>query len=64
MPTYNYKCNFCNYEFEIYQNFSDKIKRKCPECSKISLERLIGKGSGIIFKKGCGGFYSKDYPKS
>jgi len=34
-------------------------KRKCPECEKPKLERLIGKGAGIIFKGD--GFYSKDY---
>jgi hypothetical protein len=24
-------------------------------------KRCIGAGSGVIFEKGCGGFYSKDY---
>lgn len=40
---------------------TSRIKRKCPECGERKLERLIGPGAGIIFKKGNGGFYSKDY---
>jgi len=33
--------------------------RKCPECGKLSLQRLIGAGAGIIFKGS--GFYQTDY---
>jgi len=40
---------------------SDPIKRKCPKCKKLKLNRLIGAGSGIIFREGVGGFYCKDY---
>ena len=43
---------------------SDGVKRKCPECKKFKLIRLIGAGAGIIFKKGVGGFYCKDYGAS
>jgi len=35
------------------------VKKKCPECSKLSLERLIGTGSAVIFKGS--GFYETDY---
>lgn len=35
------------------------MKRKCPECKKFKLCRLIGAGSGIIFKGS--GFYVNDY---
>ena len=34
-------------------------QKKCPECSKLKLRRLIGTGSGVIFKGG--GFYETDY---
>ena len=33
--------------------------RKCPECGKFSVQRLIGAGAGIIFKGS--GFYQTDY---
>ena len=63
MPTYDYKCEECNNIFEKLQSITSKPLRKCPFCGKNKLKRLIGKGSGIIFKKGIGGFYCKDYPK-
>lgn len=59
MPTYDYRCNACEHEFELFQNMSDKVKRKCPECGKNALERLIGLGAGVIFKGS--GFYETDY---
>ena len=40
---------------------SASAKKKCPKCKKLKLKKLIGAGSGIIFKKGVGGFYCKDY---
>lgn len=40
---------------------TSRKKRKCPECGEPKLVRLVGKGAGIIFKKGSGGFYSQDY---
>ena len=33
--------------------------KKCPECKKMSLQRLIGTGAGVIFKGS--GFYETDY---
>ncbi len=59
MPTYDYKCQACGHEFEIFQQMSDAIKKKCPECSKLKLKRLIGAGSGVMFKGS--GFYETDY---
>lgn len=59
MPTYDYRCNACQHEFELFQSMKDSPKRKCPECGKNALERLIGLGGGIIFKGG--GFYETDY---
>ena len=35
--------------------------RKCPECSKLKLKRLMGAGAGIIFKGS--GFYETDYKR-
>lgn len=59
MPTYDYRCNNCNHEFELFQSMSAGVKKKCPECSKMCLERLIGTGAAVIFKGS--GFYETDY---
>jgi len=59
MPTYDYRCKACEHEFEEFQSMSAKHLRKCPECGKLKLERLIGTGAGIIFKGS--GFYETDY---
>ena len=59
MPTYEYECSKCGHAFELFQQMSASLKRKCPECGKLSLKRLIGTGSGVIFKGG--GFYETDY---
>ena len=59
MPTYEYICKACEHEFEEFQSMSAKPLKKCPECAKSKLERLIGIGAGVIFKGG--GFYETDY---
>lgn len=61
MPTYEYECTNCNKNFEIFQKITDKALDKCPKCHK-KISRLIGGGSGIIFKGS--GFYATDYRKS
>ena len=58
MPTYEYRCKECGYEFELFQNMTDEPVKKCPKCSG-NVERLIGIGGGLIFKGN--GFYSTDY---
>ena len=60
MPTYEYECTQCGYTFEAFQNITDKRLNKCPKCNK-KVRRLIGCGSGIIFKGK--GFYATDYRK-
>ena len=59
MPTYDYRCNNCGHEFELFQSMSASIKKKCPACKKMTLERLIGTGAALIFKGS--GFYETDY---
>lgn len=59
MPTYDYLCDSCGHEFEKFQSITANPLRKCPECSKMKLNRLIGTGGGIIFKGS--GFYQTDY---
>jgi putative FmdB family regulatory protein len=59
MPTYEYKCFACNHTFERFQSITaDPIKR-CPECGKAKVKRLLGTGAGFVFKGS--GFYITDY---
>jgi len=59
MPTYDYMCENCEYEFEQFQTITAKPLRICPKCGKRGLKRLIGTGAGVIFKGP--GFYETDY---
>jgi len=59
MPTYDYVCDACGHKFELYQSIMAPVKRKCPECGKLKLRRLIGMGAAIMFKGS--GFYQTDY---
>ena len=59
MPTYDYECDACGHEFELFQSISAPVKRKCPKCSKLNLRRLFGTGAAVVFKGS--GFYETDY---
>ena len=59
MPTYDYKCSNCGEIYELFQSMNDKPKKKCQKCRKNTAVRLIGGGSGLIFKGS--GFYITDY---
>jgi len=59
MPTYGYKCDHCEHEFDLFQSITASSRRTCPECGKRKLRRLIGMGAGILFKGS--GFYETDY---
>lgn len=59
MPTYDYECQACSHRFEAFQSITSGALRKCPDCGKLRLRRLIGCGAGIIFKGS--GFYETDY---
>ena len=59
MPTYDYVCDACGHEFELFQSIKAESEKKCPECRKNKLRRLIGPGAAIIFKGS--GFYQTDY---
>ena len=58
MPNYDYKCDKCSHEFEIFQTMSEDPLKECPQC-KGPVRRLIGAGAGLIFKGS--GFYITDY---
>ena len=59
MPTYDYVCDACEHAFELFQGITEGKKRKCPQCGKNKLRRLIGPGGAIVFKGS--GFYKTDY---
>lgn len=59
MPTYEYECDACGHTFDRFQGITQPALRKCPECGRLKLRRLIGAGSGVIFKGS--GFYQTDY---
>ena len=59
MPTYDYECDACGHQFELFQSISADPEKKCPECKKLKLRRLIGTGAAVMFKGS--GFYQTDY---
>ena len=58
MPTYEYECEKCGHRFEVFQAMSDKPRKRCTKC-RGKLRKLLGSGSGMIFKGT--GFYATDY---
>ena len=58
MPTYEYECEKCKKRFDHFQSMTSKLLKKCPKCGG-RVTRLLGVGSGIIFKGS--GFYQTDY---
>ncbi len=60
MPTYDYICTDCNYQFEHFQSMSDEPIAICQNCGK-TLSRLISGGTGLIFKGN--GYYLTDYKR-
>jgi len=61
MPTYEYKCSECGNLFEVFHSMNAESVKECPKCGG-KVKRLIGAGSGPIFKGS--GFYHTDYKKT
>ena len=59
MPTYEYECEACGHTFEQFQSITAPPIKKCPNCDKKKVKRLLGTGAGLIFKGK--GFYITDY---
>ncbi|MBL6724478.1 MAG: zinc ribbon domain-containing protein [Rubripirellula sp.] len=59
MPTYDYECDACGHQLEVFQGINDEVLTKCPECKKKKLKRQFGSGAAIVFKGS--GFYQTDY---
>jgi len=59
MPTYDYVCDACQFEQEVFQTFKEDPLTECPKCHAASFRRKLGAGAALIFKGS--GFYTTDY---
>ena len=66
MPTYEYSCEKCGKNFDVFQSMRDETFKECPKesCQMAKwghgkVKRLLGTGAGLIFKGS--GFYITDY---
>lgn len=50
MPTYTYKCDACEHQFDIKQKMSDDKLTTCPECDKEALQKIITTTGGFALK--------------
>ena len=58
MPFYEYQCKSCGHALEAMQKVNDSPLRKCPECGKSQLTRLM---SAPVFRLKGGGWYETDF---
>jgi putative FmdB family regulatory protein len=58
MPFYEYQCRACGAQVEVLQKISDAPLKKCPECGKGQLQKLI---SAPSFRLAGGGWYETDF---
>lgn len=58
MPFYEYKCSRCAHHHEALQKVTDQPLRKCPECGRATLTRLM---SAPVFRLKGGGWYETDF---
>lgn len=58
MPIYEYQCQACEAVVEELQKISDAPLKKCPECGKNKLEKLV---SAPSFRLSGTGWYETDF---
>lgn len=58
MPFYEYECGACGHHLEAMQKLSDAPLRKCPDCGRQKLVRLI---SAPVFRLKGAGWYETDF---
>jgi putative FmdB family regulatory protein len=58
MPIYEYRCAACNHYLDALQKMSDAPLRKCPECGRSQLRRLV---SAPQFRLKGSGWYETDF---
>jgi len=61
MPTYEYACPTCGI-VEAFQSIKEPALKKCPQCKKAKVERMVSRNSSVIFKGS--GFWETDYNRS
>lgn len=57
MPTYEYACDSCGNDFDVFQKMSEEALKICPKCGK-PIHKVLSAGIGISFKGS--GFYVND----
>ena len=58
MPFYEYECPHCKYHDEVLQMINDKPLKKCPNCGKSGLKKLM---SAPVFRLKGSGWYETDF---
>jgi putative FmdB family regulatory protein len=58
MPIYEYRCGACGHHLEALQKMTDSPLRKCPECGRSQLKRLV---SASRFRLKGSGWYETDF---
>lgn len=58
MPIYEYQCQVCGELQEVLQKISDPVLKKCPECGKLKLKKLV---SAPSFRLSGTGWYETDF---
>ena len=58
MPFYEYECPHCGYRDEVLQKITDKPLKKCPNCGKNGLKKLM---SAPVFRLKGSGWYETDF---
>src|SRR4051812_1756814 len=58
MPFYEYECPHCGHREEVLQQISEKPLKKCPNCGKNGLKKLM---SAPVFRLKGSGWYETDF---
>lgn len=58
MPIYEYQCTKCGFQIEVIQKISDAPLKKCPECGKAAMQKMV---SAPSFRLKGGGWYETDF---
>lgn len=58
MPIYEYQCTACGHPLEVLQKMSEEPLKKCPECHKETLQKLV---SAAGFQLKGTGWYATDF---
>lgn len=58
MPIYEYQCDACGHILDALQKFDDASLKKCPDCGKPKLKRLLS--APMFLLKGTG-WYETDF---